>query len=555
MIIPKEFPYPDDLGRQAEKKVFEAFNRIPEQSGFDIYYNKIIYNDSNPGYPEDGEADFVVFHEQLGFIVVEVKGGIISYDGENDQWFSETVRSKKINKIKNPFQQAVVNKYAILNKFKELWPKGLAPRIDAKRMVIFPDVQHPDSFLGIGIPEQFLICGDQIDKIEGYVSKIFLINERGPKITEKPGPVGRKIFQAMFSKSFELKPSMKLKISEGKKYIESFDNRQKEILNILKNSKRIAFQGGAGTGKSFLCAHKAIELNNNEKKVALICGVNKPFSVQTKHQLKDYKNIHVSNFHGFCKMYCDDAKLINQNQLDIFKFYEDNLLNAIENSQIKFDCLIIDEAQDLNDKQISEIIFALKNPDQDSMFLFYDNNQRLYGSDFLLKGFDFFPAPLELNYRNSIDIFEIQNNFYTGKLKSEGPQGESVQFLEAESETAKVRKILKLINQYKAEGLNFNDIGIISGDKYGKSSSLAKELIKNNIKLCSSEEISQSNDEIMFDSIIRFKGLEKDIVILTDIEEAFDKDELMYIALSRARLILDIVANSKAINFLKNFKS
>ena len=52
----------------------------------------------------------------------------------------------------------------------------------------------------------------------------------------------------MFSKSFELKPSMKLKISEGKKYIESFDNRQKEILNVLKNSKRIAFQGGAGTG-------------------------------------------------------------------------------------------------------------------------------------------------------------------------------------------------------------------------------------------------------------------------------------------------------------------
>lgn len=553
MIIPKEFPYPDDLGRQAEKKVFEAFNKIPDQSGFDIFYNKIIYNDSNPGYPEDGEADFVVFHEELGFIVVEVKGGIISYDGENDQWFSETVRSKKINKIKNPFQQAVVNKYAILNKFKELWPKGVAPRIDAKRMVIFPDVQHPDSFLGIGIPEQFLICGDQIDKIEGYISKIFLINERGPKITEKPGSVGRKIFQNMFSKSFELKPSMKLKISEGKKYIEGFDNRQKEILNVLKNSKRIAFQGGAGTGKSFLCAHKAIELNNEGKKVALICGVNKPFSVQTKYQLKEYKNIHVSNFHGFCKMYCDDAKLLNQNKLEIFKFYEDNLLNAIENSQIKFDCIVIDEAQDLNDKQIGEIMFSLKDPDQDSMFLFYDNNQRLYGKEFLLKGFDFFSAPLELNYRNSIDIFEIQNNFYTGNLKSEGPPGESVQFLEAENETAKLRKILKLINQYKAEGINFRDIGIISGNKYGKSSSLAKELIKNNIKLCSSEEVSQSNDEIMFDSIIRFKGLEKDIIILTDIEEAFDKDELMYIALSRARLILDIVANSKAIDFLKNF--
>ena len=108
MIIPKEFPYPDDLGRQAEKKVFESFKKIPDDHGFDIYYNKIFYNDNNPGHPEDGEADFVVFHEELGFIIVEVKGGIISYDGENDQWFSETVRSKKNNKIHQDLTQNVL---------------------------------------------------------------------------------------------------------------------------------------------------------------------------------------------------------------------------------------------------------------------------------------------------------------------------------------------------------------------------------------------------------------------------------------------------------------
>ena len=122
MIVPKIFPYPDNIQRYAEKKVFEALKKIPDKNGFDIFYNKIIYNDVNPGYSEDAEADFVVFHAELGFMVIEVKGGEIFYDADKDQWFSKTLKSQKTYKIKNPYKQATTNKYAILKKFLRYVP-------------------------------------------------------------------------------------------------------------------------------------------------------------------------------------------------------------------------------------------------------------------------------------------------------------------------------------------------------------------------------------------------------------------------------------------------
>lgn len=552
MIIPKIFPYPDNIQRHAEKKVFEALKKIPDKNGFDIFYNKIIYNDVNPGYSEDGEADFVIFHAELGFMVIEVKGGEIFYDADKDQWFSKTLKSQNTYKIKNPYKQATTNKYAILKKFKELWQKGRPPSIDAKRMIVFPDVPFPDEFLGIGFPDQLLVCGDQIDNIEGHISRIFLINERGPHTIEKPGEPGRKIFQDMFAKSFELKRTLKLNVSEGKKYISILDNQQKEILNLTSKINRAAFEGGAGTGKSFLAAQKAIKLSEQGKTVALVCGINKPFALHTKKELKNFSNIHVDHFHGFCKFFFDISNSENiENSIASFEFYENNLLNSIEKSTKKFDALIIDEAQDLNEDSINSLLFCLKDPDQGTAFLFFDNNQKIYNSKFSLNSFVKSSLTLNKNYRNSKDIFDLNKFFYHGSnFVSHGPEGEVVQFIEVNSNNLLKKNILKLINKYKLEGVDYSDIAVLTGSKFGKSSELCKTLNIENSFFITAEELTKTG--VVLDSIKRFKGLEKDIIILIEIEEVLDFDQLMYVGLSRARLVLDIISNSKVINFLKS---
>jgi len=551
MIYPSTFPYPDDPKRNAEKKVYEALKKIPDSNGFDIYYNKIIYNDANPGHLVDGEADFIVFHSELGFIVVEVKGGIISYDAEKDQWFTKTLKSQTMYKIKNPYLQAVSNKYSILKKFKELWPKGSEPKINAKRMIVFPDVSFPESFLGIGFPDQFLVCGDAIDKIEGHISRIFLMNERGPHTIEKPGELGRKIFQDMFAKSFEFKNSIKLKVSKGKKYISVLDGQQKEILSLTSKINRAAFEGGAGTGKSFLSAQKAIELSEQGNKVALVCGMNKPFAIHTKEELKNYKNIHVDHFHGFCKLFFKQNKSLDiQNNNTAYEIYENNFLDSIEKSLIRFDALIVDEAQDLKEDFINSLLFSLKDPDQGIAFLFFDNNQKIYDSKFTLNSFVKSSLTLNKNYRNSKDIFNLNKIFYSGSdFISHGPEGEIVQFIEANSNSVLKKNVLKLINRYKVEGIKYSQIAVLTGNKFGRSSELFKSLLSEKEFFISAEDLNVSG--VVLDSIKRFKGLEKDVVILVEIDEILDFNHLMYIGLSRARLILDIISNTKVIEMLK----
>ena len=71
---------------------------------------------------------------------------------------------------------------------------------------------------------------------------------------------------------------------------------------------------------------------------------------------------------------------------------------------------------------------------------------------------------------------------------------------------------------------------------------------KDNLYFVKAEK--NEEDEIVFDSIKRFKGLEREIVILFDLEDALENPEEMYIGLSRPKLILDIIGTEKNIEIL-----
>src|SRR5690242_9402114 len=75
------------------------------------------------GIPQDGETDFIVAHPDHGVLLIEVKGGDISYNGSRRQWIS-TDRAGIAYDI-DPFTQVVKCKHALLHKIKSLpdWSK------------------------------------------------------------------------------------------------------------------------------------------------------------------------------------------------------------------------------------------------------------------------------------------------------------------------------------------------------------------------------------------------------------------------------------------------
>ncbi len=72
-----------------------------------------------------------------------------------------------------------------------------------------------------------------------------------------------------------------------------------------------------------------------------------------------------------------------------------------------------------------------------------------------------------------------------------------------------------------------------------------------NFEIKNSEHLS--DNFITYDTVFRFKGLENDIIILTDIDETTNKNEIMYVATSRARLLLIVLSNQTVINNLKKY--
>ena len=127
-------------------------------------------------------------------------------------------------------------------------------------------------------------------------------------------------------------------------------------------------------------------------------------------------------------------------------------------------------------------------------------------------------------------------------------------------------KVLRLISEEKFNG---SDIAILSDlsmkpANYNSKNSLRANLEENDLEVISAREYAMPyiregyENKITFDSIKRFKGLEKPIILLVNLDNNLDNEDKMrdiYSGLSRARGHLIIVSNQQSINYLKDLYS
>ena len=567
MIIPENFPYTEDPSRYAEKIVFEKLKEIfGNEKDFDIYYNVEIDHGSSPTvHREDWEIDFIIFNEKIGVLIIEVKGGNpIECDPIEGKWYT-TTRHGNRHEIKHPAKQAKDNKYALIEKIEEMYGKK-TPFIPTSILIIFPDSGLPDT-LGAGENISNYVAHDEINNLGKIIIKKMLEKNRQEDFL---GPRVRLFLKQMFAKKIKFELSLKSKLRQQNKQIIEYDKQQLEILEVVEKQDRLIIEGRAGTGKSKLAEEISKRFAKKYKKVLFICGANKPFGVQLSLLMNDIENIDVFHFSGFCKELYDRAKITNDEIKEIIKdkdlskipFYEIHqrlLEKSIEKTGIKYDALVVDEGQDINTKQWDSLLWSLHDPYKNPVYIFHDNNQKVYNKGELdLPDFPKHPFILKKNYRNSQDIFATQKSYYKGEsTTSGGPKGESVSYFIAPTREIAEKKIINLINKYTInEGMDKKQIAILTGNKLGTSSSILGNYLtkdfngkkKDNLYFVKAEK--NEEDEIVFDSIKRFKGLEREIVILFDLEDALENPEEMYIGLSRPKLILDIIGTEKNIEIL-----
>lgn len=105
----------DKAGDHSERIVLEALTDLDDSWRIfrDLQWREI----EGKNIERSGEIDLIIFHPELGILVIEVKGGSII--SQNDEWFYESIYDGSLKKMDtSPFEQARRNHYYLLNKLK-----------------------------------------------------------------------------------------------------------------------------------------------------------------------------------------------------------------------------------------------------------------------------------------------------------------------------------------------------------------------------------------------------------------------------------------------------
>ena len=333
-------------------------------------------------------------------------------------------------------------------------------------------------------------------------------------------------------------------ISQDDTQRKQYTEEQFRLLDSLDRQNKALICGCAGSGKTFLAAEKARRLAQEGYRVGFLCWNNK---------LASWLKQKMNNIHG---VYVDT----------VTKFIQTNY-------SYQFDALIVDEAQDIpGDDDWQLILNKLIN--EGIIYIFYDDNQKIFNKDKKLS-FPIKTEPLPLfllstNCRNTDKIHNLTLNFYrsSNKLPTaliQSPKDPEIKYCDNGIESMMLNILDKLIVGEKINPQNIIVLTPRKGkSKYKQVSGKAPKvsdwspakLINEKYLIYHGEENLQAYKsankglksknyiEIECSTIQTFKGLEKQVVIVTEIDSLIFQsnfNEVLYVGLSRCQSHLIIL--------------
>jgi superfamily I DNA/RNA helicase len=216
---------------------------------------------------------------------------------------------------------------------------------------------------------------------------------------------------------------------------------------------------------------------------------------------------------------------------------------GLEDPPETYDDLIIDEGQDFRGAWVDALRLFLRPAG--SLFVFRDDFQNVYGRNDLAGTLRVTPMPLCENVRNTQEIFAAASRFRDGSdQRCLGPRGEDVRWITAPPDRT-VRVIERELNRLIAtEGVLPHDIAVLTGCAVEEADFPGDALGRHS----TAPADAPMSGKVVLDSVRRFKGLDRAVVILCRMEHA---DDLAYVGLTRARSLLLVVASEECLERLR----
>jgi len=353
---------------------------------------------------------------------------------------------------------------------------------------------------------------------------------------------------------FRLMPARWRSLENDEEQLVRLTEQQQMVISGLQENRRISIRGGAGTGKTMLALWQAIEFARSGRQTLLLC-FNKALVEWLNDRIKSevpeelQSRLTVTTFHSMCASFFAKAKVPfrppNDPNLQA-TFWEtevpdrmfDRVIDLVP--QIRFDAIIVDEAQDFAKDWWLTVESLSREPDG-PLVIFFDPNQKLFGKENSLPSTNA-SFRLNVNCRNTRKIHAQSMQFVDAEITSSPvvPDGVDPLTVEVSSEEQARSAVEDILKQWRADyRLRAQQIAILSSKRRENSSFSSQSRIAG-LPITDDPSLWRKDAGILFTTITAFKGLESDAIVLlldSNLTDRFD----IYVATSRAKHLLATV--------------
>lgn len=521
--------FPPDRPRQradrAEGEVFEALRRHLPQ-GWTAWHSLRL----RTGADSYGEEDFVVFVPGRGIVLLEVKGGEVTCQGG--------IWHQSGREMKPPRLQLHGFRGKLLEALQQRFP-GVQAHIAlalALPHTSFTEQPSHGDLSGTVLGRQDLPHLDAA--LEHLVQRLFEQNSR-PIFGDVEGAL-HALWGETWTPSLRLGAAVELREAE----LLALDQQQLAVLDLAGDTERALVRGGPGSGKTLVASELARRWHKAGKRPLYVCSTSalaerlrrsEPFPASTVRALA----AELLSARGVALQ--DGAERTDWTP-DTWESAPSTAASLVTAAQGEWDAIIADEAQDLTAEDW-QLVFALA--EDKPLWAFADHGQAFWEDRPL--PLDRFPARFSLpgRYRcpealaSFADQYRSDNAVHT--LPDLGGLARVLTIQTIPTPDLRVLALELILQALLDEGTRPGDIAVLSlgGQTHSDLCHLAA---LGSLPVRRADAVD-ADEHVICDTFLRFKGLERPIIIVTELDRARTRyDVRMHIALTRAQVSCVVLA-------------
>lgn len=539
-MIPSQCP--PETASPAEKELFEAMRH-----GLDRHYtviHSLPWLSDEQGRLREGECDFLLLHPEYGMLAVETKSGEIRFDGASRSWLRGESQI-----VDDPFLQAERSVHELNHRLCERLPAWRRAGVPFGYAAVLPDADRFRGALPPHVHPDLLILRPDLPRLASRVEEILARNQRGPFVLDSATMAAA--IEVLLPR-FQVVRSLRTEIADQDAHLFRLTAQQIAFFEGFRGNRRMIVEGVAGSGKTVLAREAALRLSALGQRVLLLC-FNIPLADLLREQVKSTTpRVDVFHFHGLCEhVVRETGGQFTVPAGGVEAFYNETaaelLSAALPRFTPRYDAILVDEGQDFCDLWWLPVEELLADKTTGSFYIFLDRRQNIFRREGNLP----FSGPgyvLPSNCRNTAAIARVVHGLggVAGGVPAWVPEGVEPVFISTKDEEAERSAIRSLLHRLVQEqGLRANQIVILGAHRFAKSifrehPGLGRFTVVDRLD-------GGGTSEIRYSTLHRFKGLESECVILSEVggggwsaEEARMREQL-YVAASRARVLLYVL--------------